>query len=79
MTECKHTLEEAMHMEDAEQITRQWANCRSAVPAWLRHWGFRRTGCSPPNQFIDRSVPCGETANAEKREMETSPTASGTP
>ena len=77
VTECKHTLEEAMHMEDAEQ----WANCCSAVPAWLRHWGFRRNRYSPtpPTSSLTVSVPWRKPAPRKSGKWKPSPTASGMP
>ena len=61
VTECKHTLEEAMHMEDAEQITRAMGELLFCCAGMAQTLGLS----------AEQVLTMEETCTAEKREMET--------
>ena len=73
VTECKHTLEEAMHMEDAEQITRAMGELLFCCAGMAQTLGLsaEQVLTDTTNQFIDCFRAMEETCTAEKREMET--------
>ncbi|WP_370769526.1 nucleoside triphosphate pyrophosphohydrolase [Ruminococcus callidus] len=73
VTECKHTLEEAMHMEDAEQITQAMGELLFCCAGMAQTLGLsaEQVLTDTTNQFIDCFRAMEETCTAEKREMET--------
>ena len=73
VTECKHTLEEAMHMEDAEQITRAMGELLFCCAGMAQTLGLsaEQVLTDTTNQFIDCFRAMEENCTAEKREMET--------
>ena len=73
VTECKHTLEEAMHMEDPEQITRAMGELLFCCAGMAQTLGLsaEQVLTDTTNQFISCFRVMEETCAAENRPMET--------
>ena len=73
VTECKHTLEEAMHMEDPEQITRAMGDLLFCCAGMAQTLGLsaEQVLTDTTNQFISCFRVMEETCAAENRPMET--------
>ena len=73
VTECKHTLEEAMHMEDPEQITRAMGELLFCCAGMAQTLGLsaEQVLTDTTTQFISCFRVMEETCAAENRPMET--------
>ena len=73
VTECKHALEEAMHLEDSAQIARAMGELLFCCAGMAQTLGLsaEQVLTDTTNQFIDCFRAMEETCTAESRPMET--------
>ena len=69
VTECKHTLEQAVYLEDKDELTRAMGEMLFCCASAAQHFAFRRTGADRYYEPLHPVLRCGGKALSGQRTL----------